>query len=48
MTKEKIRELIKAKEVQAVDLKYCGMDGRWYHITIPVRGLKEGLTWEFL
>ncbi|MCB5245747.1 MAG: glutamine synthetase beta-grasp domain-containing protein, partial [Candidatus Cloacimonetes bacterium] len=41
MTKEKIRELIKAKEVQAVDLKYCGMDGRWYHITIPVRGLKE-------
>ncbi|HQC58592.1 MAG TPA: type I glutamate--ammonia ligase [Candidatus Syntrophosphaera thermopropionivorans] len=43
MTKEKIKDFIREKEIQAVDLKYCGMDGKWYHITIPARGLKEVL-----
>lgn len=41
MHKDKVKELIKKHGVKAVDLKYTGLDGRWYHITFPTRGLDE-------
>ncbi len=41
MDKSKVKELIKKHGVKAVDLKYTGLDGRWYHITFPTRGLEE-------
>jgi glutamine synthetase len=43
MDKNKIMELIKKKDIKAIDLKYAGLDGRWYHITFPARGLEEVL-----
>ena len=43
MDKNKIIELIKKHNIKAIDLKYTGMDGRWYHITFPARGLDEVL-----
>ena len=43
MDKSKVKELIKKHGVKAVDLKYTGLDGRWYHITFPTRGLEEAI-----
>lgn len=40
---KQLRQLITEKEVQAIDLKYCGLDGRWYHITCPARRLEAVL-----
>ncbi len=40
MSKEKILELIANQDVKAIDLKYCGLDGKWYHITFPARRLE--------
>lgn len=40
---KQLRQLITEKEVQALDLKYCGLDGRWYHITCPARRLEAVL-----
>jgi glutamine synthetase len=37
MNIEQVNELIASNGVKAVDLKYCGLDGRWYHITFPAR-----------
>ncbi len=39
MDKNKVFDLIKEEEIQAIDLKYCGLDGKWYHITFPARRL---------
>jgi glutamine synthetase len=39
MDKKQIKALIEENEVQAIDLKYCGLDGKWYHITFPARRL---------
>lgn len=44
MDKTKLIQMIKEHEVKAVDLKYTGMDGRWYHITFPARGLDDVLA----
>ncbi|OQC09142.1 MAG: Glutamine synthetase [Candidatus Cloacimonetes bacterium ADurb.Bin088] len=43
MTKKQLLDYAAEHEVKAVDLKYCGLDGRWYHITFPTRGLEEVL-----
>ncbi len=40
MSKEKILSLIAEHEIRAIDLKYCGLDGQWYHITFPARRLE--------
>ncbi|MBW6514257.1 MAG: type I glutamate--ammonia ligase [Candidatus Syntrophosphaera sp.] len=45
MDKKKIIDLINKERVKAIDLKYCGLDGRWYHITFPARGLEEVLQY---
>lgn len=37
MDRKQLQQLITQNEVQAVDLKYCGLDGKWYHITFPAR-----------
>ncbi len=39
MDKKQLQKMITDNEVQAIDLKYCGLDGKWYHITFPARRL---------
>ncbi len=34
---------VEQQGIKAVDLKYCGLDGRWYHITFPARRLENVL-----
>ena len=50
MDLQKLKQLIIENEVQAVDLKYCGLDGKWYHITFPARRvenvLKRGIPFD--
>ena len=41
MELKELQHLILANEVKAVDLKYCGLDGKWYHITFPARNIAE-------
>lgn len=38
---KKIQAMIDAKEIKAVDLKYAGLDGRWYHISFPAARLES-------
>jgi len=40
MTKDQLISLIDEEEISAIDLKYCGLDGKWYHITFPARRLE--------
>ena len=40
MDKNTVIDLIKEEEIQAIDFKYCGLDGKWYHITFPSRRLE--------
>lgn len=50
MTLEQLKQLIADEEVKAIDLKYCGLDGRWHHITFPARSIdaavKEGIPFD--
>ena len=39
----KIQEMIASKEIKAVDLKYAGLDGKWYHISFPAARLENVL-----
>jgi len=39
MTLEKVKQLIQLEEVRTIDLKYCDLAGRWYHISFPARRL---------
>lgn len=43
MDKQNLQQMIDQHEVKAIDLKYCGLDGRWYHITFPARRLERVL-----
>lgn len=38
-----LQQLIVEHEVKAIDLKYCGLDGKWYHITFPARRIENVL-----
>jgi len=40
---KQLQQMITQNEVKAVDLKYCGLDGRWYHITFPARRIEKVL-----
>jgi glutamine synthetase len=40
---EQAQEFIKENEIQAVDLKYCDLLGRWHHITIPTSRFDQDL-----
>ncbi|PKN73885.1 MAG: type I glutamate--ammonia ligase [Candidatus Cloacimonetes bacterium HGW-Cloacimonetes-3] len=37
MDQHSLLQMITDNEVKAIDLKYCGLDGKWYHITFPAR-----------
>ncbi len=41
MELKKLQQMIEENAVKAVDLKYCGLDGKWYHITFPARNIAE-------
>jgi len=43
MDHKKLQQMIDENEVKAIDLKYCGMDGKWYHITFPARRIANVL-----
>lgn len=43
MDVKQLKKLIADNEVKSIDLRYCGLDGKWYHITFPARGLDEVL-----
>lgn len=36
MDLQQIRQLIEQEDVRAIDLKYVGLEGKWYHINLPV------------
>lgn len=38
-----LQQLIIEHEIKALDLKYCGLDGKWYHITCPARRIENVL-----
>jgi len=35
-----LKAMAEENQVCAIDLKYCGLEGKWYHITFPVRRLE--------
>jgi len=35
-----LKKLATDNNVTAIDLKYCGLEGRWYHIAFPIRRLE--------
>lgn len=39
-----LNQLIDDNGVKAIDLKYTGLDGKWYHITFPARRLEFVLS----
>jgi glutamine synthetase len=39
MDVKKLKKLVADNEVKAIDLRYCGLDGKWYHISFPARRL---------
>jgi glutamine synthetase len=41
MDLKKIQELIDSKVIKAVDLKYAGLEGKWYHINFPAARLES-------
>ncbi len=43
MEKQQLLDQVKKMKIKAIDLKYCGLDGRWYHITFPARRLENVL-----
>jgi glutamine synthetase len=40
MDLKKVKALAEEVKATAIDLKYCGLDSRWYHITFPIRRLE--------
>ena len=36
----KLKSMAKEHQITAIDLKYCGLEGRWYHITFPISRLE--------
>ncbi len=43
MDVKKLKKLIAENEIKAIDLRYCGLDGKWYHITMPAGRLDSVL-----
>lgn len=41
MDLKQIQKMIDAKEIKAVDLKYAGLEGKWYHISFPAARLES-------
>src|SRR3954468_730987 len=45
---QKLLELIKQKNIQVVDVKFCDLPGTWQHFSIPVGTLDEAMIREGL
>ena len=45
---QKVLDLIKAKDIQVVDVKFCDLPGTWQHFSIPAASLNESLIREGL
>ncbi|MBM4400089.1 MAG: type I glutamate--ammonia ligase [Candidatus Cloacimonetes bacterium] len=43
MELRQLKKLVQDENVKAIDLRYCGLDGKWYHITFPARRLDKAL-----
>lgn len=44
MDQKTLQKMIAENEIKAIDLKYCGLDGKWYHITFPARRIETVLA----
>ena len=40
---EKLKKLVKQKNIEYIDLKFSDLIGGWHHITIPVKSLNDEL-----
>ncbi len=45
MEYNRIQDMIEEREIEAIDLKYCGLNGKWYHITMPPGRLESVLKY---
>ena len=45
---KKVLELIKQKNIQVVDVKFCDLPGTWQHFSIPAATLDEAMIREGL
>jgi glutamine synthetase len=45
---QKVLDLIKAKNIQVVDVKFCDLPGTWQHFSIPAATLNEAMIREGL
>lgn len=43
MDAKQLKKLVQDNEVRSIDLRYVGLDGKWYHITFPARRLETAL-----
>ena len=39
MDVKQLKKMVSEQDIKAIDLRYCGLDGKWYHITFPARRL---------
>jgi glutamine synthetase len=44
MDQKTLHKMIADNQIRAIDLKYCGLDGKWYHITLPARRIDTVLS----
>lgn len=44
MDVKQLKKLVADNKVIAIDLRYCGLDGKWYHITFPTGRLDSVLV----
>ncbi|MDX9869680.1 MAG: glutamine synthetase beta-grasp domain-containing protein [Candidatus Cloacimonadales bacterium] len=42
---QELKMLIEENDVRTIDLKYCGLLGQWYHITMPIKRLDHILKY---
>ncbi|MDQ3224745.1 MAG: glutamine synthetase, partial [Gemmatimonadota bacterium] len=43
---QKVLDLIKQKNIQVVDVKFCDLPGTWQHFSIPAATLNEAMIRE--
>ncbi len=39
MNAQQLKKLVQDNDIKSIDLRYCGLDGKWYHISFPSRRL---------
>ncbi|HUV30760.1 MAG TPA: type I glutamate--ammonia ligase [Acidobacteriota bacterium] len=43
MKLDTLRRMVKDREIEFLDLKFCDLPGRWHHLTLPASSLKASL-----